>query len=255
MGDLAGDRRIALRPDGDADVRATLGLIAAARSELAEARSLPDIVRLIETASVAREAAQRAAKLAQAQRMAAGVVEAANAAANDAAAVRIEAQAKAGELLHELRDRGEIVRHGGDRARSQAATLLDLGISKSDSSRWQQVAAIPSEQRASYVEETRAAGGEVSTAGLLRHAHEPEPPELDARRSIDHAGIAADARKHALKVYRDLVSLPGFRPESLVSALDKPQRRHLVRSLDQLVAWIDDVRREVAVHRIGVEEA
>src|SRR5262249_47806855 len=96
---MTGDRIVSLRPGADADPGATMALIAAARSRLAEAQTLPDIRRVIEAAGVAVDAAQRAAKLAQAQRMASEVVEAANAAANDAAAVRIEAQARAGELL------------------------------------------------------------------------------------------------------------------------------------------------------------
>src|SRR5262249_5365322 len=104
-----------------------------------------------------------------------------------------------------------------------------------------------------YVEATRAAGGEVSTAGLLRHAAEMSVGQGSTRGSIDHAAIGAEARRQAVKVYRELLSLAGFRPESLVSVLDQRQKRPLLNTLDQLSAWLEDVRRELAVHRVAGE--
>src|SRR5262249_28074179 len=148
-GDAMNDERIvALRATPEADVTASVALIAVASQRLAEARGLSDVRLVIEAAGVAVDAAPRAAKRAQGHRMAVEVVEAANQAANDAAAVRIEAQARAGELLTEMRERGERERRGGDRAKSQAVTLLDLGVSRMEASRWHQVAAVPAEQRA-----------------------------------------------------------------------------------------------------------
>jgi hypothetical protein len=245
------ERMIPLPAEPAADVKATLALIAAARRSLAEARTLPDIRRVMEAASVAEDAGRRAAKLAEAQRMAADGVEAANQAANDAAAVRMEAQARAGELLREMAERGDRKRAGET---YQAGTsLADLGVTRNESSRWQRVAEVPEQVRQEYVEETKAAGGEVSTADLLRReaaAARPSP----ARRSIDHVAIGAEARKNALKVYRELLSLAGFRPESLVSALDDRQKKHLLRTLDQLSAWLEDVRRELAVYRVTRED-
>jgi hypothetical protein len=251
---MSADGIVRLPSPPPADARATIALIEAARSSLAEARTLTDIRRVMELAGVAEDAARRAAKLAEAQRMAADVVEAANLAANDAAAVRIEAQAKAGELLQEMAEAGDRAggSHGGDRRSSRSQRLESLGVTKSESSRWQQVAAVPAERRAEYVEETRAAGGEVSTADLLRHAAPARPSE--GRRSIDHVAIGAEARKNALKVYRELLALAGFRPESLVSALDDRQKKYLLRTLDQLSAWLEDVRGELAVYRITKEE-
>ena len=254
---MTGDRLVRPPSDPDADIQATLTLISAARSSLAEARTLADIRRVMEAASVAENAARRLAKLADAQRIADDVVEAAGQAANDAAAVRIEAQAKAGELLREMAEVGERAggHHGGDRRSSRSLRLETLGITKSDSSRWQQVADVPAEQRAEYVEETKAAGGEVSTSELLRYSGAAIPPAAAARRSIDHVAIGAEAQKHALKVYRELLSLAGFRPESLVSALDDRQKKHLARTLDQLSGWLDDVRRELAVYRVTREDS
>jgi hypothetical protein len=251
-----------VRVPDDADTNATLSLISQARRSLAEARTLPDIRRVMEAASVAADAAARAAKLAEAQQAAAEVVDAANEAANDAAAVRIEAQARAGELLRQMAEQGERTRPGdtdGRRLRP-SPNLSQLGVTKSDSSRWQQVASVPGEVRQEYLDATRAARQEVSTAGLLRHAHgrgdgQRDRPRGGPRRgSIDHPAIAAEARKRMRTVYRGLVDLPCHRPEALVAALDRTERRTLLRALGQLPAWIEDVRRELDVHRVGKEE-
>ena len=66
----------------------------------------------MEAAAVASDASRRAARLARAQDLAADVVRDAEAAARDAAAVSLEAQAKAGELLREKKERGERERTG-----------------------------------------------------------------------------------------------------------------------------------------------
>jgi hypothetical protein len=116
------------------------------------------------------------------------------------------------------------------------------------------VAAVPAKERASYVEETTANRAEVSTSGLLRDAACGAARPASVRPSLDHPAIGAEAHKAAVKVYRELLSLASFRPESLVSSLDHRQRRYLVRTLDQLSTWLDDVRRELAVHRVTLEK-
>ncbi len=259
-----------------ADTNATLSLISRARRSLAEARSLPDIHRVIEAASVLADAAQRAARLAEAQHAAAEIVNAASEAANDAAAIRIEAQAKAGEILRRLREDGQVAGQGRPKKRSTAANFSDaegagaqtrttspvapsldeLGVSKDDSSRWQRVAAVPADVRREYVDQTKAAKREVSTAGLLRHAQNRAADERDLaqRSSTDHAAIGAESRKRMRAAYICLVALPGYRPESLVAAIDPPERQKLLRTLNQLPDWIDDVRRELAVLRVSNEE-
>ena len=49
-------------------------------------------------------------------------------------------------------------------------TLPELGVTRTESSRQQQVAAVPLEVRTEYVEETNAAAVELATNGLLQHA-------------------------------------------------------------------------------------
>jgi protein gp37 len=147
-----------------------------ARGWLAQANTLPEIQRVMRWAAAQQNAAAQYGRL---HRDTLAIVSQAEAAANEAAAIRIEAQAKAGEILREMRERGDRAEQGGDRAKSQAATLDDLGVTKSDSSRWQRVADVPEPTRRKYVEETKATGGEVTTAGLLREHEKRQPVTVD----------------------------------------------------------------------------
>lgn len=73
---------------------------------------------------------------------------------------------------------------GRPEKRSQRATLKLLGVTKSESSRWQQVAAVPPDVRKRYVQEVEATRGEVTTAGLLRfwrRLQDQEPPAARPR--------------------------------------------------------------------------
>jgi N6-adenosine-specific RNA methylase IME4 len=72
----------------------------------------------------------------------------------------------------------------GEYQRSHDATvapaLADLGISKTDSSRWQRVANVPEETFEAHVAEVRQAEGELTTEGVLRLAK-----DLDRRRRVE----------------------------------------------------------------------
>ncbi len=226
-----------------------VALVTEAGRSLGEARALPEIRRVLEAATVAADAARRVARLAEAESNAADIVAAANEAANDAAALRIEAQAKAGELLRAMADSGRRDRGlGGDRrSQSQPATvhLATLGVTKSESSRWQQVATVPADARFSYVEETKAAGGEVTTAGLLRHAAAPVP----VAHAIDHFAIHAMAQRQIRRVHQHLSRLHTYRPDALVAALKPRERDELITTLPKLRAWVADVEAQLAAHR------
>lgn len=91
---------------------------------------------------------------------------------NTAAAERLRAQRKGGEMLARMEKAP-----GGQPYQSQGATsspppprLTDLGLDKHRSRRWQQVAAVPSKEFEAYVEQQTESEEEVTQAGLLRAA-------------------------------------------------------------------------------------
>ena len=137
----------------------SLANISAARRALAEARGFEDVKKIADTAKALKQYAKSAGESLETQ--------------NVAAIVRLEALRKMGEMLRESAEAGEREGRGGDRkSKSQRATLKigDLGITKSDSSRWQQMAALPAEQFDEWATVVQESGGELTTAGLLRLA-------------------------------------------------------------------------------------
>ena len=227
----------------------TLQLVSNARRALAEARALPDFQRVMEAATVAADAAHRVAKLMEAQGMAADVVRAANEAANDAAAVRIEAQAGAGRILREMKESGELRAGGPGGGRpakeSPRRTLSDLGLdrqgddegvglNRKNAWKWQKVADIPGEVRAEYVDETVARGGEITTAGLMRHAREA-PPEREptVNDSLEKAYAAACEAMAVFVKYRNASAIAAF-------AADSRRKTRFRELVDRSRAWLDE---------------
>ena len=125
--------------------------LTAARSALAEATDLPTVASLIDRLEVIRVAARKARQSLDAQ--------------NDWAVVKLEAERRAGRMLAELRQRGDL-RAGRPNADGVSA-LAELGIGQQQSSRWQRLAAVPEDRFTRWIDDTRAFGAEVTEAGLF----------------------------------------------------------------------------------------
>jgi len=79
--------------------------------------------------------------------------------------IRVRAERRAGELVKLSQQNGEVT-HGGDReSRSRRTTLKDVEISRDQSSKWQQLAAVPEEQFEKLVAEPH-----MSTEGIIAAA-------------------------------------------------------------------------------------
>jgi hypothetical protein len=89
---------------------------------------------------------------------------------NRAAEMKLRAERKAGEMLCGMENREK---RGGDRkSKSHDVTLKldDIGITKMQSSRWQEEAKVPEEKFEAWIESTVEQGEEITQAGLLRLA-------------------------------------------------------------------------------------
>jgi DNA modification methylase len=172
-------------------------LLAQAARMLAEVRTLPEVKQVIDLAELARQYARKAHLGLEAQ--------------NAAAAIYIEAQAKAGDLLRGMVEAGE--RHPHGRTSEVAAgdftgpTLAELGIERTDAHRWGQVAAIPAEVRAGYVAEAGDRGAEVSRAALLKYAGARQAPDqaLDATPAVASEPWVQAGELYVLGAHRLLV--------------------------------------------------
>lgn len=101
--------------------------------------------------------------------------------------IRVRAQRKAGEMLRKAAERGQRatvatgVERGANRHSSQPATsvptLAEIGVTKSESSRYQQLAAMPDDHFETAVATAKATAGEVTTAFMLREAAKTKPPK------------------------------------------------------------------------------
>lgn len=111
-----------------------------------------------------REAAT-IAKQADVLRYLARKADASAAVQNRAAEVGLRARRRAGELLAAA---------GPEKHDPTSRSVRELGITNSDSSRWQAVASVPEARFEGYIVETRQAGAELTTAGAVRLARSLE---------------------------------------------------------------------------------
>ncbi len=136
--------------DADSD---DLDVLAEASRLLDEAKSVGEI-KLIRDKAEAVRAYARAARLGLAFQ-------------NRAAALKLRAERKAGRLLAALKLRG------GDRRskdRRSPLRLVDMGVSRAESKRWQQLASIAETTFCEYLAAMNCQSREVTGTGLLRNA-------------------------------------------------------------------------------------
>jgi hypothetical protein len=148
--------------------------LSAARQAVEKAKTVQDLKGIRDKAEAVRAYAKQAGESLAIQ--------------NECAEVKLRAERKAGELLHEM-ERHRSGRRGkwshdetvsepnpprlNDKYRGlycPPPTLEELGVDKNESSRWQQEASIPEPAFVKFISEMNAAKEEITQAALLRMA-------------------------------------------------------------------------------------
>ena len=154
--------------------------------------------------------------------------------------LRLRAERRAGELLREMAEKGERAtpgdnQHGGSRpAQPPAPTLDDLGITKTQSSRWQKLATLDDddfEQRTALAKKQALASVEMTAA--------ERTAEKQARRQTREADLGARQMALPEKRYGVILADPEWRfePWSRDSGMDRAADNHYPTSpIDAIVA-------------------
>lgn len=142
---------------------------------LAEATTLEDILRVENLAQRARDYARAADWGREAQ--------------NTAAVICLDARRKAGETLAEMKERGELAERVG-RNGSQAATHLeDIGLTKSQSSRYQAEASVPQEAYREWVQSCQTGDHDITATGLRKLAKQLKATEPQEAPPVKIEGV------------------------------------------------------------------
>lgn len=92
--------------------------------------------------------------------------------------IKVRAERRCGELLThtEKRNGGHAMKARSDDSTEVPPTLADMGLTKDESSRYQQLAAMPDDHFETAVATAKATAGEVTTAFMLREAKKNVQP-------------------------------------------------------------------------------
>lgn len=199
---------------------------------LAEAKTLNDVRQIRDMAEAARAYA-KAAKLG-------------GEAVNRAAAIKLKAERRAGELLKETQKHpaGRPSQNPSAVGRDLPPKLDGLGITYRQSSDWQALASVDEATFEAIVDEAVDAG-KVSTAGVVEKARKHQAKQ-DAALMTTIVESSVDVQQAALKASVSkrmyvLLELLRFVPESVAEVISEQQARDYCRWAGEFSVWAQAV--------------
>jgi hypothetical protein len=140
--------------------------------------------------------------------------------------IRKRAEIRAGELLAEMKECGERAGQGGDRkSKSQSAILIpklsDIGITLTQSSRWQQMAAQPKDQQEEMIERAKKAASKAVNVG--KKTGPRRSPEISPAKEEAIARAVLDDGKTKQQVVKEF-GLNSVQPVKIAVAKEEGRR-------------------------------
>lgn len=220
-----------------------------ATTELATATSIQEVKQIHNMAEAVRVMSKKVGKGLKDQ--------------NKAAEIKIRSERKLGQLLADIElgrgKRTDLVATC-DHVKDDRPTLKDLGISKSDSSRWQTLASMPEAIFEGHIQKVVDAGKELTTAGMLRLAKSYQRMVIDVTpnnpeyQPSTYTTSFEDVRRSAPK-FSCIYANPPWRyvdPE----CIDLQSDHHSIMTFDELSALpIKDIAAENAHLHLWAPEA
>lgn len=144
--------------------------------------------------------------------------------------IRLRAERKAGALLSKMEKATGAKGSGSNQHQvrshdtTTAKTLSELGISKDQSSRWQQLAAVPEDE----FEAALSAIDTPTTNGIIVAANPPKRPPMDDRALWLWGRLQDFERENVLAA----------EPSFLLSEMTEPMRVDALRLVPRVIAWL-----------------
>lgn len=99
--------------------------------------------------------------------------------------IKVRAERKAGQMLSDMpKNPGQLKNSSRSHDATTTKTLTELGINKTQSSRWQKLAAVSDDQFEEAIVAAKEVAGEVTTAAMLRIEKANRPVPVEPIRSI-----------------------------------------------------------------------
>lgn len=203
----------------------------AAKRALAEARTIDEVKQIRDKAEALRLYVKQQGDSLEMQ--------------NDIAEIKLRAERRAGELLAEMeKAKGNAGTMAGRDSsggfilkppEGDAPTLADLGISKSQSHRWQIEASLPEEIFEQYVAETKSDQEELTSAGLYRLAQQEKNDNHTMRVMGSSESPEWYTPKHIIKLVVDLFGEIDLDPcSNSHESPNVPAKKHYTKEDDGL---------------------
>lgn len=184
--------------------------------------------------------------------------------------IKVRAERKAGQMLAEMpKNPGKLNNSSRSRDATTTKTLSELGINKTQSSRWQKLAAVPEDQFEQAIAAAKEVAGEVTTAAMLRIEKQNKQGEVaQGEISLPKAIKALSRSKH--EVTNDSNDAPEYDEQEILEEIageinlaDELEAAHkeierlnkIIESDDQLAAAMAENKRLTELCRVIEERA